>query len=82
MTNKQKEQQTKRGSKSLKREVTTSGFILLGVFPVALTPLFFSKGGGRTGKSRGFQEEVTNCLCNCCLSLSTLSSQQLSRACH
>lgn len=50
-----------------KREAATSGFILS--FPPLL------ERGGRTGKSRVFQEEVTNRLCNCYLSLSTLSSQ-------
>lgn len=57
MTNKQKEQQTKRGSKSLKREVTTSGFILLGVFPVALTPLFFFKGEVAPGRAEAFRRK-------------------------
>lgn len=37
-------------------------------------PLFLSKG--EVASVRAVQEEVTNCLCNCYLSLSTLSSQQ------
>lgn len=44
--------------------------------------VFFQKGEVAPGTAEPFQEEVTNCLCNCCLSLSTLYSQSLGKTCY